>query len=223
MNTRRLSVPAAAFMVGVPAVFLIILTIPVSREAFVSLTASHPYIMGFVKFALLATAGEILAGAVSNGRAVFPKGAAAKAAVWGLIGMMMAVLMPIYSSGVAAAQNAGLLPFSGSAVAAAISTSIAMNLTFGIAMMGFHRVTDKLIEMRCDGRKAGVALAAAEIDWQRFVTFVVLRTIPLFWIPAHSITFSLPPIFRVIVSAGLSMVLGLILALSNKKTAPAAK
>jgi hypothetical protein len=46
------------------------------------------------------------------------------------------------------------------------------------------------------------------IDWHGFVSFVVLRTIPLFWIPAHTMTFLLPPEFRVLMAAVLSIALG---------------
>lgn len=34
---------------------------PASHQLFVSATKSHPYVMGFVKFATLATMGELLA------------------------------------------------------------------------------------------------------------------------------------------------------------------
>ncbi|GAB1473896.1 hypothetical protein MASR2M69_13370 [Bacteroidota bacterium] len=40
--------------------------------------------------------------------------------------------------------------------------------------------------------------------------FVVGKTIPLFWIPAHTITFLLPDTYKVIFAASLSIVLGLI-------------
>ena len=41
-------------------IFAVVLIIPQSREVFKSLSGSHPYLMGFAKFALLATAGERL-------------------------------------------------------------------------------------------------------------------------------------------------------------------
>jgi prepilin signal peptidase PulO-like enzyme (type II secretory pathway) len=46
---------------------------------------------------------------------------------------------------------------------------------------------------------------------------VVLKTIPLFWIPVHTITFMLPPHYRVVIAAYLSIVLGVFLVYSNKK------
>ena len=41
--------------------FAAILIIPASREVFKALSSTHPYLMGFAKFAILATAGELLA------------------------------------------------------------------------------------------------------------------------------------------------------------------
>lgn len=219
----RGSTPALLFAVLVPIGFGLLLVLPASREAFLAATAAHPYLMGFVKFALLATAGEVLAGKIAGGAFRFSAGMPAKAAVWGLIGMMMALLMPVYSGGVLAAQQAGVLPGAGSAVPTAIFTSAIMNLTFGIAMMAFHRVTDTLVEMRCAGGRLSLVEAVARIDWVGFVGFVVCRTLPLFWIPAHAVTFSIPGQFRVFLSAFLSIVLGLILAIAKKRGAKPAQ
>jgi hypothetical protein len=64
----------------------------------------------------------------------------------------------------------------------------------------------------------GVAAIVARIDWKNFVGFVLFRTIPLFWIPAHTITFLLPPEYRVLAAAFLSIALGAILAFAKKKS-----
>ena len=53
-------------------------------------------------------------------------------------------------------------------------------------------------------------------DLKGFVTFVVCRTIPVFWIPAHTVTFMLPPEYRVLMAAMLSICLGAILGISRK-------
>lgn len=57
------------------------------------------------------------------------------------------------------------------------------------------------------------------IDWKGFVTFVVCKTIPVFWIPAHTVTFMLAPEYRVMMAAMLSIALGGILAFAKKKAA----
>jgi hypothetical protein len=58
----------------------------------------------------------------------------------------------------------------------------------------------------------------SRIDWNGFVSFVVVKTIPFFWIPAHTITFLLPPEFRIIAAAFLSIALGIILSFAKKKS-----
>jgi len=49
-----------------------------------------------------------------------------------------------------------------------------------------------------------------------FCDFVLLKTIPLFWIPAHTAVFLLPAEFRVVAAAFLSVALGGILAFAKK-------
>jgi hypothetical protein len=43
-----------------------------------------------------------------------------------------------------------------------------------------------------------------------------VKTIPIFWIPAHTITFLLPSEYRVLSAAFLSIALGTILAFAKK-------
>jgi hypothetical protein len=46
--------------------------------------------------------------------------------------------------------------------------------------------------------------------------FVYKKTIPFFWIPAHTVTFLLPAEIRVLFAVVLSVVLGLLLTISAK-------
>jgi len=208
-----------AFSVVVPVAFAIILGIPATRAVFLGLSAAHPYMLGFMKFALLATTGEVLAARFAGGVFAFPKGAVPKAAVWGLIGMMMAGLMPVFSGGVMAAQQSGVLPLAGNTFVTALLTSAIMNITFGPVMMAGHRISDTMIDRRMDGQKGGLLDAVRAVDWAGFVGFVALKAIPFFWIPAHTVTFLLPGSYRVFLSAVLSIVLGLLQAVAKRKNA----
>ena len=40
---------------------------------------------------------------------------------------------------------------------------------------------------------------------------------PLFWIPAHTVTFMLPSEYQVMMAAALSVALGIFLSLGNRK------
>ena len=47
------------------------------------------------------------------------------------------------------------------------------------------------------------------------MSFTLLKTIPLFWIPAHTVTFMLPAEYQVIMAAALSIALGIMLSLKK--------
>jgi hypothetical protein len=68
-------------------------------------------------------------------------------------------------------------------------------------MMLFHRLEDNLILRR--GDFDGMAPALWTLVW--------------FWIPAHTLTFSLPPEFQVGLAAVWSLALGLILGLAGAR------
>ena len=203
-------------------VWILVLAVPASRTMFMAATEAHPYIMGFIKFAILATMGDLLGIRVLRGEWKLPKGVFYKSIIWGIIGMMTTLLFTVYMGGTAAAQAAGRLPFKESALALAFFTSAIMNLTFGPMMMAFHRFTDMYIDSRYEKNKDRITVSNLidRNDWHSLVEFSWLKTCPFFWIPAHTIVFMLPGQYRVLVSAFLSIALGLLLALAKKgKTA----
>jgi hypothetical protein len=194
-----------------------VLVLPAGREMFLALTASHPFIMGFVKFALLATTGEIIAFKIGSGGFRFPRGMFFKMAIWGLIGMAIALMTPVFAAGVQYAQQNGMLPGMDNAPATAFLTSLLNNLGFGAAMMGFHTLSDTVIEIIVLKEKLTLNAIIGKTSWERYIGFVILKTLPLFWIPAHTVTYMLPPYYRVFFSAVLSIALGLILAIAKRK------
>jgi hypothetical protein len=196
-----------------------LLAAPATRAAFVAATGAHPYLVGFAKFLVLATMGELLAVRIAAGAWKAPRGLVYRALVWGLLGAAIVLVFEVFASGVGAAQAKGLLPFAGSRPAFAFFVSAVMNLSFAPAMMLAHRLTDTLIDMKCESPGSRVALGdiALRIDWKGFVGFVLFRTIPFFWIPAHTITFLLPPEYRVLAAALLSIALGAILAFAKRR------
>jgi len=200
---------------GAVAAFL---TLPATHQVFVALTAAHPYLIGFAKFFVLATMGELLALRIVTGGWTVPKGLGQRALVWGFLGMAIVLIFDVFAGGVAGALKKGLLPGGNSKLAFAFFVSTIMNLTFAPAMMLTHRMTDTCLDLKYEGKTAGIKDIVAKIDWQGFVSFVLLKTIPCFWIPAHTITFLLPPEYRVLAAAVLSIALGAILAFAKKKS-----
>lgn len=194
--------------------------IPATHRVFVSLTAAHPYGMGFLKFAILATMGELLARRLGAGKWQRPAGLIWRILIWGLIGVAITFMFSFFSLGTAAVIEKGLLP-AGSGwlkkLLQAFYTSAIMNLTFGPVFMATHRISDTYLDLRAQGDKPSVKEVLAAIDWQGFLDFVVGKTIPLWWIPAHTVTFLLPGEYRVLVAAYLSIVLGVILVYARRR------
>ncbi len=198
--------------------FCLILAIPSTREAFIAFTDTYKLIGGFLKFSVLATMGELLARRVGTGEWEFPSYFFLRALVWGVLGALITMIFTIYATGVLELQEIGVLPFKGSAFSFAFFTATLMNITFGPTFMYTHRITDTYLDMRHEGVKnISITKVVQRIDTASFVSFVVMKTVPFFWIPAHTLTFLLPGQYRVLAAAMLSIALGLILTVAKKK------
>lgn len=206
--------------------FAFVLIIKTSRNAFIDLTTNYPYLMGFVKVSILATMGELLASRIAKGDYKV-KGIVYKFIIWGLIGCSFTLVFRIFPSGIQVVQKEHLLPQLHPADAflnrllTAFMTSTLMNLIFAPTFMAFHRFTDTYIELGEGKLKAMKNFSSHDviqkIDWDSFIHFVVFKTIPFFWIPAHTITFLLPDVYRVLMAACLSIALGVILSFAKRK------
>lgn len=203
--------------IGILSLFII----PVSKEVIMEQSAIHPYISGFLTFAILASMGDLLGKRIATGTYILEAGFLLRTLVWGVIGWMVTLVFTVFMSGAAAAQEAGLLPFPKQIIAQAIFGSSIMNLTFAPMMNTFHRVMDEFIEMKykeTEKGKISFRRVLGEIDWVTFVTFNWLKVGIFFWIPVHSIVFLLPEEIRVIVAAFSSIALGVILSFAAKNT-----
>ncbi len=218
--SKPVQITIACCCFAILAAFALILIIPASREVFKQLSGDHPYIMGFIKFALLATVGEILALRIRKKEWSLPVYVVWRLIIWGLIGIAITFMMKLYTNGVVSMMEKKLLPGPDEGFwkefLRAFYTAALMNLTFGPVFMAFHKCTDKYLELRAGGRKKpGLKGIVNDIDWHGFISFTVLKTIPFFWIPAHTATFLLPPEYQVIAAAALSIALGIILSLKK--------
>jgi len=198
--------------------FIAITVLPVTHEAFMKFTTSHPYLGGFTKFAILATMGELLALRISSGNWNIPVGLAYRAIIWGVLGIVITLIFNIYGNGVAIGMEKGLIPGGNSQLVYAFLVSAIMNTTFAPTFMAFHRATDTYLDLRYTTKtKVSLKDVINQIDWHGFISFVVLKTIPFFWIPAHTITFLMPNEYRVLMAAALSIALGGILAFAKRR------
>ncbi len=203
-----------------------ILVVPVTHHAFVAATKAYPYLMGFVKVAILASMGELLALRIVAGDWKKPIGMPYRAFVWGVLGMAFVIVFDLFANGVTGSMSKGYLPTAaegtfGRTLLFAFLTSTLMNLIFAPTFMLLHRVTDTYIDLGVGKLdrifKVRLKDVVGRIDFYGFINFVVIKTIPFFWIPAHTITFILKPEYRVLMASFLSIALGGILAFAKKK------
>ncbi len=212
-----------------PIIFCLFAFIPFLYGFYKEFNINHPFIMSFLKFALLATYGEIAAFKINN-KFYPPKsfGIIPKMIVWGILGIFIKVAFIIFGIGtisllitifknfpINVMSNKGQLLLK---LATSFSISLTMNLIFAPVMMLTHKITDLYIN-QAGGTFTGILKTKFRliellnrVDWENFGGFVLLKTIPFFWIPAHTITFLLPESYQIIFAAILSVVLGLFLA-----------
>lgn len=223
MNKKTKSILILSYVIFSISVFIIMLAVPVLREEFKKLSSSIPYIMGFVKFSLLATAGELIALAISKKEFDLPVKIVWRFIIWGFIGVWITFMMKVYSTAVSSMMASGLLLGGESKFLSALYTSVLMNTTFGPTFMAVHKITDKMLELFAKKEKVTLTSIVKGIDWASFWGFTILKTVPLFWIPAHTVTFFLPKEYQVMMAAGLSVALGVILSLGNRNKNKEAK
>lgn len=193
-----------------------ILYLPESREQFVYATNNYPYLMGFIKIGLLGIMGDLLGGKIVNGEwQLIGIRISQRILVWGILGLVFTAVFPLFSYGVIGLLKEGLLPGKDSVFLTAFWKSFFMNIIFAFPMMVFHRFTDNLIDKGQLFTIWPVVDTFIDIDWKNMFRVVGAACI-WFWIPAHTITFLLPPAFRVMSAALLAIVLGFILGLAKK-------
>ena len=143
-----------------------------------------------------------------------------KALIWGFWGIAISLAFRIFASGVArfsvfiSHETMLLIIFK------AFTVSLFMNIFFAPVMMLSHKITDQHISDeggRFVLRRFNTASILKKLDWDFFWGFLMKKTIPLFWIPAHTVTFLLPEEFRVLFAAVLSVALGVLLSLGGRR------
>lgn len=204
---------------------------PGFMDGFIEATKKNPYLMSFAKFAVLATFGECIGLRIATG--VYNKpgfGVLPRAVVWGLLGMGIKLAFTVFSTGAPNVLTELGIPVApdtlksgafGLKLLVAFTFSVTINTIFAPVFMTLHRVTDAHIVAN-GGTLRGLFTPIEatrhfqEINWTTLWGFVFKKTLPFFWIPAHTITFMLPPHFQVLFAALLGIVLGVILAFANR-------
>ncbi len=198
-------------------------------ERYNQLNATHGIAMSFMKFALLATFGEAIALRIKSG--VFNQagfGIFSRAVIWGFLGMTIKMAFVLFSSGTPTLLKylgMNVMPIDSAhltinSLVVAFSISTAMNLVYAPIMMTFHKITDIHIttnngSISCLIKPLKFGEILQKIDWEKHLEFLFKKTIPFFWIPAHTITFLLPVDYQILFAAVLGVALGIILSISK--------
>jgi len=220
------------FVLAVSAFFLPFIIFPEVFQAYYDLNLEHGLLMSFVKFFILATLGEVIGLRIKTGRYHHRGfGLLPRAIVWGFLGVTIYMAFGIFASGTpvllekigfTGARSILSSGFSWQKILVAFSISATLNIFYAPVLMTFHKITDShIIEhggtLRGFLKPIHFARIFKEIDWNVQWHFVFKKTIPLFWIPAQTITFLLPEEFRVLFAAFLGIVLGVLLAIAALK------
>ncbi|MFW5645174.1 MAG: Mpv17/PMP22 family protein [Bacteroidota bacterium] len=201
-------------------------------DAYYRFNAEQGLIMSYIKFAILATLGEVIGLRIKTGR-YYQKGFGLlpRAFVWGFLGVSVKIAFDIFSAGTpvflekAGFENASAIignELTWKKVIVSFCISTALNLFYAPVLMTFHKITDSHI-LRTGGsmkqffQPIAFADILQNIDWDVQWNFVFKKTILLFWIPAQTITFLLPEEFRILFAAFLGVVLGVLLAVASLK------
>lgn len=207
--------------------------IPGAWDWFLRATTKHGLLMSFFKFAILGTFGEMLSLRIKEG--VYYKegfGLLPKMLVWGVLGVVIASAMTIFKTGTVVLLEKGfhikkaawwfMGDLSWGKFFVALCISVLMNTLFAPVFMTFHKITDIHIA-ETGGTLKGFFSKPLEIqktmsekiNWNIQYGFVFKKTIPLFWYPAHTITFLLPGTLQVLFAAALGVALGVILSIKK--------
>ncbi len=198
-------------------------------DFFVWFSTDWAFTASFIKFAILATMGEMLGSRIRTG--IYLRAGFAllyRAVVWGFLGMTVKAAFMIFGGGTplilehlgmenASAVMAG--PVTGARVLLAFAISTFLNIFYAPVLMVTHRVSDLHVAAAAGDRRKLLTVPdvkglLASIDWNSMWGIVLKKSIPLFWIPAQTVNFLLPEEFRMLVAALYSTVLGVILALA---------
>lgn len=214
-------------------VLLLFLPFVISKHVFdfyIQFNKGHELIAAFVKFAILATIGDVIGLRIKTGsylRKGF--GIIPRMIVWGFIGITIKIAFVLFASGTPAflesvgLENAQLVLkgiFSPEKLLVAFCISLALNVIYAPVMMTLHTITDMHIISNGGSLKGFFTPIKfrklfVDLDWDVQWNFVFKKTIPFFWIPAHTITFLLPGELRVLFAALLGIALGTILAIAD--------
>ncbi|MDD3146776.1 MAG: hypothetical protein PHD82_05695 [Candidatus Riflebacteria bacterium] len=176
-------------------------------DTYIAFVTAHPLVSAMLQFAILGTLGDFIARWIIEKKISMPSGLKTlllKMLEWAFLAILIKYAFSGFNGFIDKLVADGMLPeLSGPWRAFAVSTS--MNLQFGPFLVLMHRLLDNLVA----GQKnwANIDKGFMSLLW--------------FWIPAHTVTFSLAKPYQIGLAALWSVALGVILGFYNRqKTNP---
>ncbi len=83
---------------------------PYTGNIYKEIVSDYPYLVGFIKFFILATMGELLANRIIFNKWEKTKGMIYKAIMWGFYGMLITLMFQVFAGGVEVSIANGYLP-----------------------------------------------------------------------------------------------------------------
>ncbi|MGE5707907.1 MAG: hypothetical protein ACM3YO_06215 [Bacteroidota bacterium] len=183
--------------------------------AYVHLLKAHPLGMAALQFMLLGTLGDWLAAKLRGGRMGGMEGLC-KLPTWAILGITVKYAFLGGTGATGSLLEHGFLPGLG-AFGFAFYKSLIVNTFYGPFMMIGHRLSDDYLARQGfrpgpilrDLPKARLWPGLASIHWDSMRRS--LSMIPIFWVPAHTLTFLLPEYLQVTMAAVWAIALGVML------------
>jgi len=170
---------------------------------YVNWVRTMPIISAMVQFAILGTFGEVISRWIRSKSFRYPFTFALtlwKMVVWAILAIGIKYAFKGFTGFVEFLEAHAMLPQL-SVFAKAFAISAFMNLQFGLTLVLAHRALDNLPEKQKSWKNIHKSIFS--LVW--------------FWIPAHTVTFMLPELYRIGLAALWSVVLGVILGFFSAK------
>jgi len=173
---------------------------------YINFVVANPILSAVIQFAILGTLGETISKWIVKKRIHSPFSLGIylwKMVVWAILAVGIKYAFTGMKGFVDALVEHSLLPkaFETNIYIRAFGLSFLTNIQFGLFLVLFHRVLDNLVLTQKNWK--GLDKAMLSLLW--------------FWIPAHTVTFSLPKDYQIGLAALWSVVLGIILGFFNMR------
>jgi hypothetical protein len=174
-------------------------------ESYVAWVKENPLLSAVIQFGILGTLGEIFSCFFRARKLALSwslRQWSGKILAWAVLGIVIKYGFVGMRGFVAGLAGHDFIPeWLATGFGGAFMLSVMTNTFFGPQMMAFHRLEDNLI--------------AREWNWSGLTK--AWWTLVWFWIPAHTLTFSLPPEYQIGLAAVWSVALGIILGWTSGK------